>query len=225
MFNFLSQMPSKIVRAILHYPKKFLSLFFRRRLYEITPRYYHRRHPKHWDDTINKDEYQKEVYEYALNFAERENLKTVLDYGCGSAFKLLKYFYNFEITGVDIDPTLSWLKTNYPKNTWLSPEKLVRQRKRFDLILCADVIEHLPNPDLLLKNFENLDPRFIIFSTPDRGLINDNRNMLGPPWNPSHCREWNFEEFENYIGKNFEVLDHRVTNEAQWTQLIVAKCV
>lgn len=94
-----------------------MSLFFFHRRYEIKAAYFHRKHPLHYDDSICRDEWQKEVYEYALNVAEKKHLKTVLDYGCGSSFKLVKYFKNYEFLGVEVDPTLTWLKKNYPETS------------------------------------------------------------------------------------------------------------
>jgi hypothetical protein len=218
-------MISKVLRVTLYFPKKLILLFFFRKHYEIKVAYYHRRHTQHYDDTAKKDEWQKEVYEYALKFAEEKHLKTVLDYGCGSAYKLLKYFKNYEIVGVDVEPTLSWLKKNYPETIWFSPDELIKNKKKFDLIICADCIEHISDPDQLINSLKKLDSNVIVLSTPDRDLINNKYNQIGPPLNSCHCREWNFEEFKNYIGKNFRIIDHCIINKEQCTQLILCtKC-
>ena len=214
-------MISVVLRVTLYFPKKLISLFFFRKQYEIKAAYYHRGHPQHYDDTAKKDEWQKEVYEYALKIAEEKHLETVLDYGCGSAYKLLKYFKNYEFAGLDIEPTLSWLKKNHPENIWFSPDELIKKKKKFDLIICADVIEHISDPNQLINYLKKLDSNVIVLSTPNRDLLNNKYNQIGPPLNPSHCREWNFEEFENYIGKNFWVIDHRIINKEQYTQLIL----
>ncbi len=205
-----------------YYLKKLVSLFYFSRHYEIKPAYFHRKNPLHHNDISYKDEWQKEVYEYALNFAEKMQLKTVLDYGCGSAYKLLKYFKNYDFVGVEVDPALSWLKETYPEHKWLSPDELIENKTECDLIICADVIEHIPDPDLLVRRLKELSSKYTIISTPDRDLMSKYM-QLGPPSNPSHCREWGFEEFENYIRKNFEVIDHRVTNKVQMTQLILCR--
>ena len=82
----LSQIVSGVLWRALYLSKKLISLSFSHQQYEIKAAYYHRRHPQHFDDTKLKDEWQKEVYEYALKIAEEKHLKTVLDYGCGSAY-------------------------------------------------------------------------------------------------------------------------------------------
>jgi len=212
---------SEILRVSLYSPKKLISLSFSQKHYEIKAAYYHRRHPKYCDATSRKDEYQKEVYEYALKFSEEKQLKTVLDYGCGSAYKLLKYFKNYEFAGVDIEPTLSWLRKNYPENKWLSPDELIKNKRNFEFIICADVIEHISDPNQLIDYLKKLDSKFMVISTPDRDLTDNKYSQIGPPLNLAHCREWSFEEFENYISKNFRILDHRIINKEQRTQLIL----
>ena len=217
----LSQIVSGVLWHALYLSKKLISLSFSHQQYEIKAAYYHRRHPQHFDDTKLEDEWQKEVYEYALKIAEEKHLKTVLDYGCGSAYKLLKYFKDYDFIGSDIEPTLGWLRENYPENTWLSPDELIKSQKKFDFIISADVVEHIPDPNQFINCLKKLDSSFIVISTLDRDLLNNKYSHIGPPLNPAHCREWNFKEFENYISKNFRVIDHRITNKEQGTQLIL----
>jgi hypothetical protein len=47
--------------------------------------------------------------------------------------------------------------------------------------------------------------------------------LNGPPKNRHHCREWNMNEFKNYINSRFKVLDHFISNKQQATQLILAQ--
>jgi SAM-dependent methyltransferase len=214
---------SRIFRVTLYYPKRFMSLFFISKHYEITPAYFHRKHPAYYDDSYCKDEWQKEVYEYALNFAGKHQLKSVLDYGCGSGYKLLKNFKGYNCAGVEIEPMLTWLKKTYPENTWYCPNEVTDKAGTFELLICADVIEHFINPDELIAKLKQLHSKYMVISTPDRNLFNDKYNELGPPNNPCHCREWNYQEFECYVRRHFEVLDHCCTNRKQTTQLILCR--
>ena len=121
-----------------------------------------------------------------------------------------KYFDNYYIVGYDLLPTIEFLKQKYPKNKWIvsdfnsSPEEV-------DLVICADVIEHVENPDALLFFIKKMKPKDIIISTPDRNLLHDmlGRSHLGPPLNKHHIREWSFEEFEKYIGHFFNIQEHK----------------
>jgi hypothetical protein len=49
------------------------------------------------------------------------------------------------------------------------------------------------------------------------------RGHDGPPGNRAHVREWAFDEFAQYIGRRFQLLDHFISNIAQSTQVAVAQ--
>ena len=79
-------------------------------------------------------------------------------------------------------------------------------------ILAVDVIEHLGNPDHLLS-YMKLHARpgsFLVISTPDRDR-HYGPGTAGPPKNPHHVREWNFQELESYLkSQGLEILDHQI---------------
>ena len=70
------------------------------------------------------------------------------------------------------------------------------------MFICSDVIEHLPNPNILLESIsgfirESKCKSFII-STPDRDRARSEED-LGPPGNLAHVQEWNFHEFSQLL--------------------------
>jgi len=91
-----------------------------------------------------------------------------------------------------------------------------------DLVICADVIEHLPDPNQLLAFVKLLSPCNIIFSTPDRNLLRVGIHN-GPPRDLAQVREWSMPEFRAYIESAFEVLDYFVSNSEQCTQCMLAR--
>ena len=183
--------------------------------------YIHRETYTHYSDIGYEDQYQDEVYQTALRIFEKNKLNTVFDVGCGSAFKLRKYFSKYNFTGAEIEPTLSWLKENYSSDNWVLSD--FKKPAQADLFICSDVIEHLVNPDELLNFFEESDFKFIVLSTPERNAVQIHQRGYfwnGPPLNPAHVREWNFLEFKNYISSRFEVLEHFMSqNKAEPTPL------
>jgi len=183
----------------------------------IYPTYKIRSSNQYFDDTPNQDQWQKEVYMYAKKIFVNNKFSKVIDVGCGSAYKLLKYFANDKTLGIDLSPTVNWLRTHYPNKEWTDQFEPILN---YDLIIASDIIEHMPDPDMLLDLVQSCRTKLIIFSTPDRDLLN---NDQGPPNNPSHVREWNMLEFNNYIGSRFHILDHFISNREQGTQVILAK--
>jgi methyltransferase family protein len=184
--------------------------------YCIKDGYTARPHNRFFDDTPLKDEWQNEVYERARALADLYGLNSVLDIGTGSGFKLLKYFSDKETLGMDLPRTVAWLKRTYADRNWTDK---IQPYPDFDLVICADVIEHVPDPDQLLDLIEQCNPRFSVISTPDRALLTRGQN--GPPGNKAHVREWTFDEFAQYLGRRFKIVEHFISNERQRTQVIV----
>ena len=195
--------------------------FMRIAKYAIKRGYLHRSKVLPFHDEANADEYQKEVYATAKKLYDEKKLKGILDIGCGSAFKLLANFQQDPKAGVEL--STDWLIKKFPGETWF--EFLDSAWKQFpaQLIICADVIEHVPNPDAFIADLlAHQHVQYFIFSTPDRNL-DTSPWKYGPPNNESHYREWTFEEFEKYMSRFFIIEKHEISNVEQRTQMIVAK--
>jgi len=156
----------------------------------------------YFDDTPYKDEYQDEVYATARVYLDQKNLKSVLDIGTGSGYKLMKYFKDCVTAGVDLEPTVAFLKSKYPTRKWGSISDF---QGYWGMIICSDVIEHIPDPDEFLDTIAAMDFKSVVFSTPDRGTLYGGAENLGMPSNPAHVREWNMAEFSCYIEKRFRI--------------------
>jgi len=192
-----------------------LTILERTSKYEIPLTYNERFNIPNFDDTPYKDEFQNEVYSKARDVYNYNNLKSIIDVGCGSAFKLFKYFNDIPFTGVEIDPTYNWLCQQYPNNKW---ERYRDNTLNADLVICADILEHLEDPDEMMAYIKKLNSKYIVLSTPDKDLGNIPN---GPPANVHHVREWSFNEFEKYVSRHFDILEHFYSNKVQGTQCIV----
>jgi|SRR5579859_136389 len=178
-----------------------------------------------FDDTPCTDEYQKEVYEIARRVADETACKTILDIGCGSGYKLVTNFPadEFFTVGTDLPDTVDWLKMKYPDRTWMLSD-FASRLTNFDLVICADVIEHLPDPDSLLSYIQSVAPRWIVLSTPDRDILGQRYGTSdGPPRNIHHVREWNMPEFRAYISFFFRIVEQLYVSEQNATQLVLCE--
>lgn len=191
--------------------------------YCILPGYRHRDQASYFDDTGNADQWQREVYAYAADVMRTERLTTVYDIGCGSAFKLVNYLGEFKTVGFDVGQTVQHLRRKYPARQWeVCDFSRSASYAAPDLVICADVIEHVPDPDELVAFIEGLQPKFVVLSTPDRNLVYHplDRQIFGPPANQTHLREWNSREFKRYVSKTFHIVHHRISNREQATQMV-----
>lgn len=161
--------------------------------------------------------YQIPVYRVAQRLACERQLKTVLDVGCGVATKLdLLFGRQFEIYGVDQDAAIQECRRRFARGTFFvdnlespSPSDVV-DHPGFDLVICADVIEHLVNPDILLDYIRRQATRrsYIVISTPDRDMLLGSQARR--PSNRAHIREWSFAEFSRYlIANGFRIEQHQ----------------
>ena len=174
--------------------------------FNIKENYIHRNNETYLDVTKGKDEAQNEVYKEAFNIATNDNdIKSIVDFGCGSGFKLLKYFKDFKTIGYDLKPTISKLEIKYPNNKWIISD-YSKKPMQADLVICADVIEHVLNPNDLIEYLIKMNPKYILISTPDRNTLGNWGRLDGPPHNIHHIREWTKEEFTVYMSRWFNII-------------------
>lgn len=198
---------------------------FHKAKYGISNRYIHRIRYRQFDATHSNDDWQLEVYQKAREIMLEQNFSKVFDIGCGSGYKLIKYLGTYDTIGSEVNPAFQFLNEKYPNRKWIFSNFDINNNIETDLIICADVIEHLSNPDVLLNYIKSIKFKLLIISTPARDLLHYQTSDLfyGPPCNSTHMREWTFNEFEGYISNHFEVINHIISNQIQATQMIICK--
>jgi SAM-dependent methyltransferase len=192
--------------------------------YCIRGAYKHRNEYCYFDDTPLTDEYQKEVYLRAADIAEKGDVKSVYDVGCGSGYKLVNYLGQYDTLGFEVPETLEFLRRTHPDRKWAHAGFSDRTHPPADLVVCSDVIEHVVNPDELMGFLLSLSRKWLVLSTPDRGREYSALSpfQVGPPHTDHHMREWNFEEFRRYVGQFVAIHEHVHPNPNHATQMIVA---
>jgi SAM-dependent methyltransferase len=175
----------------------------------IKPDYRHRKTPNYIDKTHIRGDtiWQPEVYPLGKTLSRFCKCKSVIDIGCGDGTKIVPFYPEFNIIGIDYEKNLAKCQQTYSFGKWIewnlekpNPPNLSQDLLKNSSLICSDVIEHLKNPSILLQNlkkFLELSPLCII-STPERDLIRGTDHM-GPPPNPNHVREWNISEFRKLL--------------------------
>jgi len=157
--------------------------------------------------------YQYEVYKYASKLYRRDQCNSLLDLGCGPPTKMYHFFAGLDGSFALADqPTTAQLAGKIFPNAEFYAVDLntpigCLSDQKFDMIICADVIEHLSRPDHLLSAIrENLSSQGkAIISTPNRDVRRGPDNLQ--PDNPAHVREWNKPELKKFIEESgFEVI-------------------
>jgi 2-polyprenyl-3-methyl-5-hydroxy-6-metoxy-1,4-benzoquinol methylase len=174
--------------------------------YCIKPGYAHRDAPEYFVDLIQERDgvvWQPDVYPEAARIAERLGATRIIDLGSGSGDKLAALHPRFEIVGIDFGPNLELCRRKFPFGTWLehdfdSEATLPLSADAFagSVVVCADVIEHLVHPELLLDNLHAIleSVEAVVISTPERDRTRG-PDDFGPPEHLCHVREWSLSEF------------------------------
>ncbi|GAA5540236.1 glycosyltransferase [Brucella sp. NBRC 113783] len=166
------------------------------------------------DDMDVDTERQPDAYLSAKRYADASGARRIIDIGCGSAFTVKNLFAegDFEVIAVDTAGVLFAAKANYPAATRVECDLTswndvlsVAERYRDGvptIILCADIVEHLPDPRPLLALVRLLlaasTRNRCFLSTPGRPQSADHR-LTSKPDNPAHIREWTSGELRNLL--------------------------
>ena len=187
--------------------------------FNIKPGYHFGKNAELFDDRENKDEWQQTVYELALSRLKEMGGKSLVDVGCGSAYKLINMFGDYDTLGIELPETYYWLLEKYPSNKWMAFENTDPSRLRCDMVICSDVIEHVRNPDILMDFLKSINFRCLVLSTPERDSVRGAADF-GPPENTSHYREWNRQEFNEYVSKWFRVEEQIISPDKSPSQIL-----
>lgn len=95
-------------------------------------------------------------------------LDSILEYGCGPAY-ILKNFdkklNNLKIVGIDISNSMLKLaKKNIPNGTFIKNDQ-ISYKNKIDLVLLIDILEHIKNPNKVLKE-SKLISNYIFIKVP-----------------------------------------------------------
>lgn len=204
-------------------------------MFGIRPDYIERPTPFYYLDdvpSVRGITFQPDVYALAEFLAVLvDPFPTLLDIGAGWGEKLAAIHDghpDWSFTALDYGDNADHLDHAYP---WLHVhrhdlEDLVDlPAGNFDLIICSDVVEHLVNPEPLLRALLATGS-IIVLSTPDR-LVEHGPQHRGPSPNVCHVREWTAEELHSYLAHlGFTIRFHGLTRGsdqgfAMGTQLVV----
>ena len=173
------------------------------------PSGYEARHQSdyHDDRPDGEIEYQPGVYARAARIGRHRGARTIIDVGCGHARKLAALHPRFRLVGIDIGPNIEFCRERYRFGEWIEHDletsaalPLEAEQLSGAVIVCADVIEHLVDPEPALRNLKAASDRAdaLLISTPDRDRVPD-QPPLGPPANRNHAREWSRRELATLL--------------------------
>jgi SAM-dependent methyltransferase len=150
-------------------------------------------------DADKETDSQWHVYQLAQSIAQG----AVLDIGCGNGSMLMEAFPDRRTLGLDTPHNIQVCRTLFPSREWetIDLDSPVTLPTRFPAVIMADVIEHLLNPEHVLREVARLvgeGGATALISTPERNRKRG-LNHLGPPPNTCHVREWTVKELQDLL--------------------------
>lgn len=174
-------------------------------MYGLKQAYMNRAKPDYFEDTLpDSIHWQADVYRLAGALAYKTGVKRLVDIGCGRGLKLKQFAGEFQIIGIDYGKNIEALQRNDAIGKWiitdLNSQIIPSHIFEHSVVICADVIEHLPSPAALLETLRNAAEvaPYVIVSTPDRARVYG-FDQDGPPDNMSHVREWTHLELIHWF--------------------------
>ena len=172
---------------------------------------------EYWnDERIQSSKiYQYHVYRWAAELIQAHALSSLLDIGCGTGLKLQEHIVPVcnDITGIDQPAGIQAAQKLNSPGMYIEVDLErpdLQFNRSFDLMVCADVVEHLLDPDPMMDMIKELSTpqTLILFSTPDRARLHGKDCMASTK--PEHVREWTASEFASFLdSRGFDLLEHR----------------
>jgi 2-polyprenyl-3-methyl-5-hydroxy-6-metoxy-1,4-benzoquinol methylase len=172
---------------------------------------------KVWND-FDAVKYQLRVYQIAQELSVKYDVDSVLDLGCGNPTKLLNEFDECvgRITGVDFHSKMLDIAAVGAKAKAGTKCKWIGQdldeefdlREKFDLVITADVIEHVNRPDMLLSNIKRhmSEESILVLSSPEKATVQELNSL--------HVREFSKEELSTLLtAHGLEIIECEVYKE------------
>jgi SAM-dependent methyltransferase len=141
---------------------------------------------------------QKKIYR-TIKFYRREQIlkildkesKTLLDIGCQDLTFYNKIKGQYSTTLADYSPTNDFIKKE-------DVQKLSFKDKSFDIVLCQEVLEHVPDPVVAIKELKRVAKKQLIISVPYEPFFTLARLFW---WEKEHIWAIRPKVFYHYLGK------------------------
>lgn len=177
--------------------------------------------PEYWDSSWKRGvkKFPRHTMNVIANFIPNE--VSVLDIGCGDGtfLKRLKETKNCETYGIDISSiAIGVSKMNGVAGEVRSAEEMDNFDKKFDVVVCSHLFEHVANEDGLTKNIARITKQFAVIAVPN--------DCSYPEETGEHVRKYTTDSLKNLLKKYFsKVEDHTRYDRTTLKNHLIFKCL
>lgn len=109
---------------------------------------------------------ERQLNPYRCSAIEQHAGESFLDVGCGNGQYVYRFAENYQTAGLDIQSYPSWTDSA-DKFRVGDAAALPYEEGSFDTVVSFETLEHVPDPDAVLREFHRVCRRNIIFSVPN----------------------------------------------------------
>jgi len=162
----------------------------------------------------------KDRLSYAIKLSNLSSNQKILDVGTGNGIllKMLNSKYNNKFVGLDINKDIRKLKLPNTSFIICDARRLSFKSNSFDMIYCLDVLEHIKELDLVIRDIKRVlkYKGQLVVSVPQENILYKCARFLlkgtlskekGPSTSP-HL--WNAKQIINQLNKNFNLRRKKV---------------
>ena len=127
-----------------------------------------------WDFTPEQLKIMEDKWKYIETILPKD-IRTVIDIGCGNGFFTNKFAQKYDAIGVDINEHN--LKKVKAKTIKSFAHELNLPKNSIDLVFSSEMLEHLPDEDVLLKTVDvmkKIARKYILISVPNDENLKSN---------------------------------------------------
>ena len=157
----------------------------------------------------------------------------ILDAGCGEGFVvsyLLQGNHGLTITGIDCSLEAIEMARQMVPGVLFDVGDLREMPygdDSFDLVMCLEVLEHLPDPHRGLRELRRVTSAHCLVSVPHEPFFRATNFLRGkhvPAWgrDPEHLQHWTARQFRHLVGQYFEI--ERFVYSFPWVIALGRKC-
>lgn len=148
-------------------------------------------------------------HERIFAFVQRANPDSVLDAGCGEGFglhDLARRAPDLTLTGIDLnEDAVAYARARFGDVAAFDHGSILDLPygdNAFDLVLCSEVLEHLPNPGPAIAELRRVARTHVLITVPLEPYfqaLNHVAQWLGISGDPGHVQFWTHAAFQAFI--------------------------
>ncbi len=152
-------------------------------------------------------------HRHLVDLARQSNPLRILDAGCGEGHltvELRKAFPEIRIDSIDFsEGAIDYAKNTFGDTANFSTgdvHHLDFDDNQFDLVVCSQVLEHLPKPEIAVQELKRVSKKHVLISVPLEPyfkFFNDISRALGISPDPEHLQFWNRKTFPAFVEPHF----------------------